>query len=68
MAPSTSSFLDLKAQLSKQEADFAQNRALGREMVVKGGLKRPGKVSESFHPEVVLVNLSQETYDMGSNE
>jgi coiled-coil domain-containing protein 174 len=46
MAPSTSSFLDLKAQLSKQEADFAQNRALGKEMVVKGGVKRADKVRD----------------------
>ncbi|KAF8588885.1 hypothetical protein K439DRAFT_1334318 [Ramaria rubella] len=43
MAPSTSSFLDLKAQLAKQEAEFAQNRALGKDMVLKGGVQRSGK-------------------------
>lgn len=59
MAPSTSSFLDLKAQLSKQEADFAQNRALGKDMVVKGGVKRPDKVSMLLSVLPICLTLHQ---------
>ncbi|KIJ51205.1 hypothetical protein M422DRAFT_26635 [Sphaerobolus stellatus SS14] len=43
MPPSTSTFLDLKAQLAKQEAEFAKNRVAGKEKYVRGGVQRPDK-------------------------
>lgn len=66
MAPSTSSFFDLKAQLSKQEAEFAQIRALGKETAIRGGVKRPDKVCESFHTEIIHLKFGLvETHHMG---
>lgn len=44
---SASSFLDLKAELSKQEAEFSKRRAAGKTYVV-GGIQRPDKVSCMF--------------------
>jgi len=44
---STSSFFDLKAELSKQQAEFAKNKASGKSAQIVGGVKRPDKVS---HP------------------
>lgn len=41
---SASSFLDLKAELSKQEDEFARNKAAGKSSYVVGGVKRPNKV------------------------
>ncbi|KAF7327621.1 hypothetical protein MKEN_00341400 [Mycena kentingensis (nom. inval.)] len=40
---SASSFLDLKAELSKQEGQFARNKAAGNSGYVVGGVKRPDK-------------------------
>ncbi|KAF7374952.1 hypothetical protein MSAN_00381300 [Mycena sanguinolenta] len=40
---SASSFLDLKAELSKQEDEFARNKAAGKVNYVVGGVKRPDK-------------------------
>jgi hypothetical protein len=39
------SFLDLKAEISKQEEEFAQNKAAGKGNYVVGGVRRPDKVS-----------------------
>ncbi|RXW21043.1 hypothetical protein EST38_g4801 [Candolleomyces aberdarensis] len=40
---STSSFFDLKAELSKQEAEFTKNKAAGNSTTIVGGVKRPDK-------------------------
>ncbi|KAF8206519.1 hypothetical protein K438DRAFT_1578109 [Mycena galopus ATCC 62051] len=40
---SASSFLDLKAELSKQEDEFTRNKAAGKSSYVVGGVKRPDK-------------------------
>ncbi|KIM39765.1 hypothetical protein M413DRAFT_74026 [Hebeloma cylindrosporum] len=40
---SASSFFDLKAELSKQEADFAKTKAAGGSTKIIGGVKRPDK-------------------------
>ncbi|KAJ7227135.1 hypothetical protein GGX14DRAFT_628361 [Mycena pura] len=40
---SASSFLDLKAELSKQEDEFTRNKASGKSSYVVGGIKRPNK-------------------------
>ncbi|KAJ6513328.1 hypothetical protein C8R45DRAFT_812987 [Mycena sanguinolenta] len=40
---SASSFLDLKAELSKQEDEFTRNKAAGKSNYVVGGVKRPDK-------------------------
>jgi hypothetical protein len=42
---SAGSFFDLKAELSKQEADFAKAKAAGGSTSIVGGVKRPDKVS-----------------------
>ena len=42
---SASSFFDLKAELSKQEADFARAKGSGKSTAVIGGVKRPDKVN-----------------------
>jgi hypothetical protein len=41
---SASSFLDLKAELSKQEDEFTRNKAAGKSNYIVGGVKRPDKV------------------------
>jgi len=41
---SASSFFDLKAELSKQEDEFAKKRAAGLSTAIIGGVKRPEKV------------------------
>jgi len=41
---SASSFFDLKAELSKQETDFAKAKAAGSSTKIIGGVKRPDKV------------------------
>jgi hypothetical protein len=41
---SASSFFDLKAELSKQEAEFSKNKAAGKSAYTVGGTKRPDKV------------------------
>jgi hypothetical protein len=38
-------FLDLKAEISKQEEEFSRNKAAGKGNYVVGGIKRPDKVS-----------------------
>jgi hypothetical protein len=43
-----SSFFDLKAELSKQETEFAKKKASGESTRIVGGIPRPGKVSA--HP------------------
>ncbi|KDR76324.1 hypothetical protein GALMADRAFT_140036 [Galerina marginata CBS 339.88] len=40
---SASSFFDLKAELSKQEAEISKTKALGQSTAIIGGVKRPGK-------------------------
>ncbi|KAF8962760.1 hypothetical protein BDZ97DRAFT_1662498 [Flammula alnicola] len=40
---SASSFFDLKAELSKQEADFAKAKTAGKSIAIVGGVKRPEK-------------------------
>ncbi|KAF9450339.1 hypothetical protein P691DRAFT_665491 [Macrolepiota fuliginosa MF-IS2] len=40
---SASSFFDLKAELSKQEAEFAKSKATGGSAQIVGGVKRPDK-------------------------
>ncbi|KAI0734212.1 hypothetical protein C8Q72DRAFT_454987 [Fomitopsis betulina] len=40
---SASSFFDLKAELAKQEEDFAKNKAAGKGAALVGGVKRPDK-------------------------
>jgi hypothetical protein len=49
---SASSFFDLKAELSKQEADFAKAKAAGGSTKIIGGVKRPDKVKYPFFPEL----------------
>lgn len=39
-----SSFFDLKAELSKQEAEFLKAKATGSVKPIVGGVKRPDKV------------------------
>lgn len=40
-----SSFFDLKAELAKQEDDFAKNKTAGKShAMIVGGVKRPDKV------------------------
>lgn len=41
---SATSFFDLKAELSKQEAEFSKSKAVGKAAAVVGGIKRPDKV------------------------
>jgi hypothetical protein len=42
---SASSFFDLKAELTKQEDEFAKNKAAGKSnTTIVGGVKRPDKV------------------------
>ncbi|KAJ7034997.1 hypothetical protein C8F04DRAFT_1210441 [Mycena alexandri] len=40
---SASSFLDLKAELSKQEGEFSRNKTAGSSKFIVGGVKRPDK-------------------------
>lgn len=42
-----SSFFDLKAELSKQEAEFSKAKAAGKSTAIVGGVKRPDKVGSS---------------------
>lgn len=50
---SASSFFDLKAELSKQQAEFAKNKAAGKvSSQLVGGVKRPDKVSGEAETEV----------------
>lgn len=41
---SASSLFDLKAELAKQEEEFAKRKAAGKGNAVVGGVKRPDKV------------------------
>ena len=43
---SASSFLDLKAELAKQETEFSKKKAVGGQSYIVGGIQRPDKVSE----------------------
>ncbi len=45
---SASSFFDLKAELSKKEAEFSKNKAAGKANAVVGGVKRDNKVRISW--------------------
>jgi hypothetical protein len=46
---SASSFFDLKAELAKQEDDFAKSKAAGKGgAMIVGGVKRPDKVCHSL--------------------
>jgi hypothetical protein len=44
---SASSFFDLKAELAKQENEFAKNKAAGKSNAIVGGVKRPDKVRQA---------------------
>ena len=50
---SASSLFDLKAELAKQEEDFAKRKAAGKGSVVVGGVKRPDKVCQWNHQDIV---------------
>ena len=43
---SASSFLDLKAELAKQETEFSKKKAVGGQSYTVGGIQRPEKVRE----------------------
>ncbi|KAG6816298.1 hypothetical protein H0H87_007181 [Tephrocybe sp. NHM501043] len=45
---SVSSFLDLKAEISKQEEEFAKRKAGGNANYIVGGVKRPDKVRQAL--------------------
>ena len=67
---SASSFFDLKAELSKQEADFARAKGSGKSTAIIGGVKRPDKVHY-----IIFTNAHQlircfelETDGMGASE
>lgn len=47
---SASSFFDLKAELSKQEQEFAKSKAAGKSNYIVGGVKRPDKVRHVYLP------------------
>lgn len=47
---SSSSFFDLKAELAKQEEEFAKNKAASKSTALAGGAKRPDKVRSSLIP------------------
>lgn len=46
---STTSFFDLKAELSKQEAEFTKTKVAGKSTAIVGGVKRPDKVCLAPH-------------------
>lgn len=50
---SASSFLDLKAELAKQESEFAKNKG-GQSKYVVGGTKRADKVSYGCRYLIIL--------------
>lgn len=64
---SASSFFDLKAELSKKEAEFSKNKAAGKANAVVGGVKRDNKVCtarrtrvlHTAYPLELLQKLSQ---------
>ncbi|KAF9476686.1 hypothetical protein BDN70DRAFT_934823 [Pholiota conissans] len=71
---SASSFFDLKAELSKQEAEFAKSKAAGKSTAIVGGVKRPDKkptvwarqnkgVSARANRDVELEEISKPTLD-----
>lgn len=43
-AVSSSSFLNLKAELAKKEAQYKEAKASGQSTAIVGGVKRPDKV------------------------
>lgn len=46
---SATSFFDLKAELAKQEDEFAKNKAAGKSIAtIVGGVKRPDKVRQTL--------------------
>lgn len=68
-----SSFFDLKAELSKQEVEFAKAKAAGRSTSIVGGVKRPDKVVHNFIPlslyiDILTCLISSETDGMGASE
>ena len=65
---SASSFFDLKAELSKQEADFAKAKAAGGSTKIIGGVKRPDKVGIILRRELLrkLRQSFPETNRMGA--
>jgi hypothetical protein len=52
MAPTkskvSSTFFDLKAEIAKQEEEFAKSKAAGKSNLIVGGVKRPDKVRYPF--------------------
>ena len=53
---SASSFFDLKAELSKQEADFAKAKGSGKSTAIIGGVKRPDKVHLYYLYYVLIID------------
>lgn len=65
---STTSFFDLKAELSKQEADFTKSKAAGKTTIV-GGVPRPDKVRQSFDVVGPMTDSTlSETHSLGAPE
>ncbi|KAF8807029.1 hypothetical protein BYT27DRAFT_7100554 [Phlegmacium glaucopus] len=71
---SASSFFDLKAELSKQEADFAKAKGSGKSTTIIGGVKRPDKkptvwtrqnkgVTSRANRDIELEEISRPTLD-----
>ncbi|KAJ3505603.1 hypothetical protein NLJ89_g7328 [Agrocybe chaxingu] len=71
---SASSFFDLKAELSRQELEFARAKAEGKSLAVVGGIKRPDKkptvwarqnkgVKARANRDVELEEISKPTLD-----
>jgi hypothetical protein len=59
------SFFDLKAEISKQEEEFAKSKVSGKNNYVVGGIKRPDKVS---CPASLLVTKFYLTFCMNRNQ
>ena len=68
---SASSFLDLKAELAKQETEFSKKKAVGGQSYIVGGIQRPDKVSELKFSDptkqCLIFSLSLESDCMGTS-
>jgi hypothetical protein len=54
-----SSFFDLKAQLAKQEDEFAKKKKAGLGSITVGGVKRPEKVTTSDFDTFLVLTRSE---------
>jgi len=59
---STSSFFDLKAELSKQQAEFSKNKASGKSTQIVGGVKRLDKVSHAIRSYICMLCFLSENF------